>query len=471
MLTKIKVRNFKSLGSIQSSRLAPITLICGPNSSGKSSLIQSLLLLKQTSESDSIIGSLSSEGNHINLGDYESYIFKHDTNLEFEIELGYTKKQNFSESKLLGSQHDRTVTLGYAHTCIDEVKDVTFLKNYSFVATIRNEKFIEFRLTNLHTQETAKRLTSESSLAKYSFSDEHALQAFTSFLSRRFRNKSHFGNKENEAMLQLVLNRELEYIHNKKFIISRNNFLPSALGENIGLTTPGIVGALAEDIKEKLKSILYLGPLRCYPSRFYTATENKGKSVGKDGQDTVRMIHDAGKETLKEINEWFEKFEVPYSIITDSIGNNTTGKVLYMQLKDLRTNVSVAASDVGFGIGQLLPIVVEGLVGKDNTICVEQPEIHLHPKLQGHLGDYFINSYLEKNNQWIIETHSESLILRLQRRIKEGAVSHKDICVIYVEPTNNGAEINELRLDKDGDFIDEWPDGFFEERFKDVFGY
>ena len=148
-----------------------------------------------------------------------------------------------------------------------------------------------------------------------------------------------------------------------------------------------------------------------------------------------------------------------------------SGNILYMVLEDLRTHVPVTASDVGFGIGQLLPIIVQGLTEENRVICVEQPEIHLHPVLQGHLGDYFIDSSMNHENQWIIETHSESLMLRLQRRIREGSIKNTDVCVLYVSTKNNGAEVQELRLDNDGDFIDSWPNGFFEERFNDVFGY
>ncbi|WP_223509272.1 AAA family ATPase [Rahnella sp. GSA61A] len=470
MLINYKIENFKSFGTAQSLRLAPITLICGPNSSGKSSIIQSLLLLKQTSESDSLVGSLSSQGGLINLGDYESFIFKHDIQRELKLEISYTKKQILSEMKILGSQHDRIVSFGYANAILNEKKSVTFLKEYSFLAEHKNENHLDFRLKNIHTQDSAKRLTSEESLSKYIFLNDESRDLFISFLTRRIKNRSSLNTKANDKILNMFLNKEIENINSNDFIISRNNFLPSKLTADAGLNTGAIANSLAEDVKEKLKSILYLGPLRCYPSRFYTATENKEKSVGKDGQDTVKMIHDAGHLTVDEINNWFELFEVPYKIKIGDIGNKTTGKVLYMQLQDLRTNVIVAASDVGFGIGQLLPIIVEGLVGSDKTICVEQPEIHLHPKLQGHLGDYFIKSFTEKNNQWIIETHSEALILRLQRRIKEGKLSHKDICVVYVDPTSQGAEVSELRLDADGDFIDEWPNGFFEDRFNDVFG-
>ncbi|MNR18671.1 hypothetical protein D3C85_1354080 [compost metagenome] len=128
----------------------------------------------------------------------------------------------------------------------------------------------------------------------------------------------------------------------------------------------------------------------------------------------------------------------------------------------------VGPSDVGFGIGQMLPIIVEGLVRDDSVICVEQPEIHLHPRLQAHLANFFVATC--KTNQWIVETHSESLMLRLQSMISAKKLSPNDLAIIYVEPTEDGGQIIPIRIDGDGDFIDAWPEGFFEERIREKMG-
>jgi predicted ATPase len=95
----------------------------------------------------------------------------------------------------------------------------------------------------------------------------------------------------------------------------------------------------------------------------------------------------------------------------------------------------------------------------------------LHPKLQANLADFFIDTTTRNNKlRWILETHSESLILRIQRRIKEGRIKPEDISINYVNSIKGGhSVIKELRLDSDGDFIDEWPDGFFEESFNERF--
>lgn len=137
---------------------------------------------------------------------------------------------------------------------------------------------------------------------------------------------------------------------------------------------------------------------------------------------------------------------------------------------------------MGFGIGQLLPILVQGILSENKIIFIEQPEIHLHPRLQAELGNFFAEMAgrtgtapqpgleEEYGNQFIIETHSENLILRLQTLIRKGKLKKEDVAVIYCDKTPDGTVATELRLNDDGEFIDPWPHGFFEESFDELFG-
>jgi predicted ATPase len=192
------------------------------------------------------------------------------------------------------------------------------------------------------------------------------------------------------------------------------------------------------------------------------------------------MIYRRAKEITASIDQWFKEFEIPYQLKIKQVGDAVTGEILVMTLVDKRIKVPVAPSDVGFGIGQLLPIIVEGAMARNKILCVEQPEIHLHPRLQAHVADLLIatagllspkdGGRSPLRNQWIVETHSESLMLRLQRRMREGQIRPDDVSVLYVEPGGaNGSRIMQLRLNEHGEFIDEWPQGFFEERYAEVF--
>ncbi len=157
-------------------------------------------------------------------------------------------------------------------------------------------------------------------------------------------------------------------------------------------------------------------------------------------------------------------------------------------LRHRHKNTDVSLQDVGVGISQVLPVILHAFGEKEKLIAIEQPEIHIHPALQAELGDVFIESALGENkNTFLLETHSEHLILRLLRRVREttkgdfsewpealkaacpNGIRPEDIAVLYVQPGNEGAEITELPVTPDGDFSRPWPSGFFTERDKELF--
>jgi hypothetical protein len=172
--------------------------------------------------------------------------------------------------------------------------------------------------------------------------------------------------------------------------------------------------------------------------------------------------------------------------------DESTGSFVQLVLRDLRTGEEVNPWDVGTGIAQVLPVLVHAFSHIVTVILVEQPELHLHPAMQAELGDALIWSALghrelcgaegrRNDNTWIVETHSEHLILRLLRRIRETTagrlpaglppVRPEDVGVVFVEPARagRGSTLTELPVTEDGDFARGWPGGFFPERLKELF--
>lgn len=126
--------------------------------------------------------------------------------------------------------------------------------------------------------------------------------------------------------------------------------------------------------------------------------------------------------------------------------------------------------DVGFGISQVLPVIVQSLLAHDKTVCIEQPEIHLHPRLQAELGSLFGETIRPPyNNRFIVETHSEHIMLRIQKLIRQRTLKPEDVSVIYVDHTAETSKCIPLRIDEEGDFIDQWPGGFFEDAYQEIF--
>jgi predicted ATPase len=98
-----------------------------------------------------------------------------------------------------------------------------------------------------------------------------------------------------------------------------------------------------------------------------------------------------------------------------------------------------------------------------------EPEAHLQPGLQANLGELFVNSFTENNNQLIIETHSELIILRIQKLVRNGIIDYNDVAINYISTDKYGySKINCIRWDERGDFLDYWPGGFFSERLNEI---
>jgi hypothetical protein len=182
----------------------------------------------------------------------------------------------------------------------------------------------------------------------------------------------------------------------------------------------------------------------------------------EDAAELHRVIDKAG--VIQRINDALE-----YKL-------STPGNAL-LRLEDSRTGVKLALQDVGVGISQVLPLLVHCATADNTLILIEQPELHVHPALQAELGDLFIESALKRQNTLVLETHSEHLILRMLRRIRETTaaeeeavrITPEDVAVLYVKPGPDGSEVIELPVTPDGDFSVPWPDGFFPERAKELF--
>ena len=149
-------------------------------------------------------------------------------------------------------------------------------------------------------------------------------------------------------------------------------------------------------------------------------------------------------------------------------------------LVDQRTNTTVSHRDVGIGVSQVLPILVSAYASKNDLLAIEQPEIHLHPALQAELGDVFIESALGSGgNTFLIETHSEHLLLRIMRRMRETstgelpdgvtAVRAEDVMVLFVEADGPQSIVREMPLNERGELVKAWPGGFFEEGLREIF--
>lgn len=139
---------------------------------------------------------------------------------------------------------------------------------------------------------------------------------------------------------------------------------------------------------------------------------------------------------------------------------------------DYKNDISVLPNEIGTGVSQLMPLIVAAINQKGGLVACEQPELHLHPRVQVAIGDLLIQNTEHVN--YLIETHSEHLILRLLKRIRQNtdnelpegfkAFTKEEIAINYLEPSKEGVKVKKIRIDDDGEFKDRWPQGFFSER-------
>ncbi|MER3422888.1 MAG: hypothetical protein C4293_06315 [Nitrospiraceae bacterium] len=245
---------------------------------------------------------------------------------------------------------------------------------------------------------------------------------------------------------------------------------------------------LLSDLSQKVASALHDTLLSFI--RQSAEGEGSGDPIALTAQEIMNELKEREKvadslqaELLPMVEAILSRIVDPQSLsqkwVQDFIAAKTEPlRDLVLWNKNSRTPVS--HRDVGIGISQVLPVLVTAYASTKKLLAMEQPEIHLHPALQAELGDVFIESALgDRKNTLILETHSEHLILRIMRRMRETAknkhasglppVRPSDVAVLYVQADSAGSKVLELRLDDEGTLLDPWPGGFFEEGFRERF--
>ena len=249
-----------------------------------------------------------------------------------------------------------------------------------------------------------------------------------------------------------------------------------------------------DKLLEHLESSIQIGPLRLVPDNDYVPNPHPEQIDWVDGSAAWDLLYkdpksdDTIKKLLRHTSDWFastDKLDAGYEIVNQSLAetSNITSDTETMGLlnkrhvffKELRTNIILSANQLGTGISQVIPIVVAANYDPVGLISVEQPELHIHPRFQVELADLFLTA--RGKHSFLIETHSEHIVLRLMRRIRESsclgaensAVSLDDISIVYLSPTPDGTIAERQVVTADGDFEQDWPHGFFDERDEELF--
>ncbi|MBW7863663.1 MAG: DUF3696 domain-containing protein [Candidatus Hydrogenedentes bacterium] len=246
-----------------------------------------------------------------------------------------------------------------------------------------------------------------------------------------------------------------------------------------------------------INDVRYLGPLRQVPPRNFIPVNHAGTNRWFNGMAAWDALF-LDEENLIDRSNGHLKHTLgcPYSlnnidvircdkaviekaaqkgldVLKDVLSRHAYQRI---QVRDTLHNVDVELPDIGTGLSQLIPVIVGVAHPGTSLFAVQEPELHAHPGLQARLADVFLK---ERKHPAFLETHSEHLILRILRRIRETSrgtlpegfpsIRPEDVQVLYLKPSENGTEVYPLDITEDGDFINDWPDGFFTEREEDLF--
>ena len=398
MITELTARNFKSWKDTGGLQFAPLTGLFGANSSGKTSILQVLLMLKQTVEQPSDWNEplyFGDEKSLVNLGSFNDIIHQPTNNQYLEISMSWKLLEKLTIQN------------------IGEVDVLSFFTEI-FRGTLGNFHYGAGR--HFFKVDTYEKNSAGNG---YDVSTPDGRDSTQS----SFRCYGIRGTSPTTQKIFLNLEKAFENLFSR---------------------------------------ILYLGPLREYPRRRYPWEGDHPKGIGQDGNKAIPALLSRRVRHLsidKQILSWLQRLDLIDSYDLRPISD--TNQDYEFLVKQYKGGPEVQLIDVGFGVSQVLPVLILCYYAPEGSILIlEQPEAHLHPKAQTELADVLIDAVTNRNIQIILESHSEYLLSRLQRRIAEKEIASVDTALYFCEINDGTSEIERLDVDEYGN-IRNWPQNFF----------
>jgi predicted ATPase len=566
-LTAIELENFKGVGGRVRIELAPITLLFGANSAGKSTILQALQYVREVLERRNANPDRTLYGGEfVDLGGFRNLVHQHDVSrticIKLELQLNradlpelsseaFDERESVDEEvwdlcMLLAETRGRAesvsieLKIGWSSTLQSAVvvgyvvgvngsvlasiqsqydgkdarieingKNPVFARHRSQQELDLEDPLLEIIEENSSALEkvqvdVAEKAEDEDTNYEYSVWPEITYTLSEAGIEKPGQGFRNWLTKTDGALPALtsfdyVPPREMQSVTAVYLAREFTSFLTTVI---IG---PGVL------IRDQLRKLRYLGPIRNVPSRDFTPALTPDEARWADGTGAWETLLSGSDALVDEVSHWMsdtDKLATGYEVarrrfkevdvrtITwlvraadpDAVVQpeesllrqlDSTPEKARIELIDPDSGDPFLPKDVGIGISQVLPVVVAALEPSAALVAIEQPELHIHPAVQVGLGDLLIKGSKEHGISFLIETHSEHLILRLLRRIREKSegelqpgsigIAPEDVAVVYVQSTEAGVELVPLPIDETGEFTTRWPKGFFGERAGELF--
>lgn len=562
-LTRIEIENFKGIGSRQRIDLRPITLLFGPNSAGKSTILQALHYLREILERGNVDPDRTIAGGLIDLGGFATLVHNHelDRTVSLKVVLDLSDEQgaeglplntglsidepDFAELSvryLVGESEeyrDYAIVQGVGlevDICWSALEQAPYVSRLAMeldgeplAAIVSPPVEGRAQLTDFNfTHPLLKRAVLPDDMPEVGDEDPGAGSPLKDEIWSLAREAAADRSTPDtpDDQLRIAIGSELGALPrlDRDLILDIRD--PGVKNVELEERTPRVNGlrALLSEmilgsarlVRDYLIQMTYIGPLRDIPTRSYRPQVSPDETRWSQGLAAWDLLYsDRSGDLMEEVNVWlsgeerlrttyrlerveFKEIPVPsamHQMFERGLDEDDIGELqeFYLSLatrteialRDFEKGILVAPGDVGVGISQMVPVLVASLRKQDGVLGIEQPELHVHPAIQVGMGDLFIKATttdkdrLTSGKTLIIETHSEHIMLRLLRRVREqtegeippGVLGLKpeDLSVIYVESDVKGVRFKPLRVTPDGDFLDRWPQGFFDERTEELF--
>jgi AAA15 family ATPase/GTPase len=478
LIKKLRLENFQGFGKNTEIELAPITLIFGPNSSGKSSLIKSLLLMKQSVLRPLENSQVNFIDSYVDVGDFSTCVFAHDKLRKISLGATFlTKSQAFDlDFEISDPGHISKISMGISSTTVNQGE-----LNFQLKFVSGDEKQNDFGLY----RPSVESLNEVASYGPGSVHKNYKKEQSRSTYDRIA--KAVRGSKwAITPGFRLEPNSNLETTLQQAFFKQNRGQGKKVPMPSSFLVFYGISSAIdipRRTFKELMQNTAHIAGLRQIPKRF-SQIGNNSRQVESDASNISEFLA-ANPKSTELTSRWLAKLtNKAYSLEYLPIEGKVEGlysKIGALVLHDKKSGTQTTFQDVGLGLSQVLPILsilAQNKSKKSGTqatdlLLLEQPELHLHPQMQADLMEIIAKesaAIRESGPQIIMETHSENMLLSVQRLIRTKVLSSSKVSILYVDRKSGSrtSSVTKLRLSESGEFLDPWPLGFGEVRLNQV---